>query len=500
MRMSSQHNLCSLLEAHAQTRPAHTALLEVRSEGKERRLSYAELNEAVARFSGSLASRGIAAGDRVLVFVPMSLELYVVLLGLFHHGATAVFIDPGMRIRQIRAALRLSNASLVLVTPKVRWLQVLFPSLWRRRWLSVCSRRMEKLLESAPKVSIAEVEYEHPALLTFTSGTTGQPKGVMRSHRFLLKQHSALTNALGTSPQDIEMPVLPIFLLNTLAAGATAVIPPVGRRVADVHGQQIVDIISRYEVTTCSASPAFYEALVPYLSAQACETVRAFFIGGAPVAPNLISQLEPHLPNGGSVVVYGSTEAEPVSEIHGHTVLTETARATAAGAGLCVGLPVNSVSVRIDGDATVGGEVLVAGEHVNKAYYQDPLATAETKVTDERGVVWHRTGDIARIDELGRLWLLGRKSAVIERNGRRLYPFAAELAARAREGVRQAALVTHGAEVVLVVEGAIEQVQELVGADTGIDRLLAIPRMPTDVRHNAKIDYAKLQRWLRRHG
>ena len=60
--------------------------------------------------------------------------------------------------------------------------------------------------------------------------------------------------------------------------------------------------------------------------------------------------------------------------------------------------------------------------------------------------------------------------------------------------------LAHGAEVVLVVEGAIEKVQELVGDDTGIDRLLAIPRMPTDVRHNAKIDYAKLQRWLRRHG
>ena len=187
-----------------------------------------------------------------------------------------------------------------------------------------------------------------------------------------------------------------------------------------------------------------------------------------------------------------------MSEIRGQTVLAETATATARGEGLCVGAPVDSVSIRIDGDEEDGGEVLVAGDHVNTGYYQNPEATLETKLADEDGVIWHRTGDIARIDAMGRLWLLGRKSAVIERHGRRLFPFAVELAARARHGVTQAALMAHGDEVVLVIEGATESVLDLVGQVTGIDRVIPISVMPTDARHNAKIDYPKLRRWLRR--
>ena len=180
----------------------------------------------------------------------------------------------------------------------------------------------------------------------------------MRTHSFLLSQHRALTSALGTTATDVEMPVLPIFLLNTLAVGATAVIPPVGRRVADVDGERIVELMERYRVTTCSASPAFYEAIVPHLAAQKCQAVRAFFIGGAPVTPRLISDIEPHLESGETVIVYGSTEAEPVSEIRGQTVLAETATATARGEGLCVGAPVDSVSIRIDGDEEDGEKCL----------------------------------------------------------------------------------------------------------------------------------------------
>ena len=85
-----------------------------------------------------------APGDRVLVFVPMSIELYVVLLGIFHLGAVA-FIDPGMGLSQIRSALRLTDPSLVLVTPKIRWLQLMFPSLWLRRWFDRLSAGCDSL-------------------------------------------------------------------------------------------------------------------------------------------------------------------------------------------------------------------------------------------------------------------------------------------------------------------------------------------------------------------
>ena len=244
MTSSLHNNLCSLLCARANANRAggaHSAGVD----GVEHRVSYGELQDAVARFAGSLQQQGIAPGDRVLVFVPMSIELYVVPRHFSSRGCRR-FHRSGMGLSQIRSALRLTDPSLVLVTPKIRWLQLMFPSLWLRRWRSIDSRLVATRLKDSTALPVAEVIAEHPALLTFTSGTTGRPKGVMRTHSFLLSQHRALTSALGTTATDVEMPVLPIFLLNTLAVGATAVIPPVGRRVADVDGGLVVELMERY--------------------------------------------------------------------------------------------------------------------------------------------------------------------------------------------------------------------------------------------------------------
>src|SRR5690606_25872469 len=90
------------------------------------------------------------------------------------------------------------------------------------------------------------------------------------------------------------------------------------------------------------------------------------------------------------------------------------------------------------------GELLVTGDHVQKDYFQDPAAVARNKVTGPDGRVWHRLGDLGRLDERGRIWLVGRVSdAVALPDGRRLYPIAVEAVAREVQGVRQAALVAH---------------------------------------------------------
>jgi acyl-coenzyme A synthetase/AMP-(fatty) acid ligase len=425
----------------------------------------------------------------------MSCELYLLLLAILRLGAVAVFIEPGMKRADMRAAIALADARAFVGIPKAHLLRIAWPVvrqiplfLWARgRALS------RKAASRGQEHSTLAVPPEHPALLTFTSGSTGAPKGIVRTHGALLAQHRALARVLNMSAGSVDLPGLPIVLLNTLAAGATAIIPPIGKRVSDTDPAQLAQLIREHKVETASGSPALFRPLADYADQHQIQfpSLKRVFIGGAPVPPALLYDLAPLLPNGDTCVVYGSSEAEPISHIDGRSVLAETAAMTARGYGLCVGEPVPEVKLRLD-----DGEILVAGDHVNEHYFNNPEAERVTKVRDDSGVVWHRTGDVGRLDEQGRLWLMGRCDDVIKRNGQQVHATAVEMAARSRPGVTQAALLDVDGRAVLVIEGTQPDLGELRALHTIIDDVQLMGRIPTDRRHNAKIDYAALRRQL----
>jgi olefin beta-lactone synthetase len=316
----------------------------------------------------------------------------------------------------------------------------------------------------------------------------------VRSHAFLVAQHHALQEVLALAPGDVDMPALPIFVLNSLAAGTTCVLPPLPRRVADVDPAALAETIRRHRVTTIEASPVLFEALTlaGLRHGGPFESVRGAFMGGAPVLPSLHRRLAPWLPNGDSVVVYGSTEAEPISAASGRREVAASETLSASGHGLLVGRPVQSLLARIDGD----DDLLVAGAHVNERYFDDPLAEARHKVRDEHGRIWHRTGDACRFDDDGRLWLLGRVEHACRVDGEKVYPTVIEVAARLIDGVGQAAFLLDGSEGVLVADGP-GVTDALKRIHPAISRVVTVRRVPTDRRHNAKIDYATLRRQLR---
>ena len=185
------------------------------------------------------------------------------------------------------------------------------------------------------------------------------------------------------------------------------------------------------------------------------------------------------------VLVYGSTEAEPIAHIAAGTLADADREAMRTGAGLLVGPPSPGVRVRIIDD-----EIVVTGDHVNKGYL-DPADDATTKLTLD-GETWHRTGDAGRLDTQGRLWLLGRLSA---RCGP-IFPFAAETAARSWPGVRQAALVRMGERAVLAIAGDDGQQGVWVAEARRLGEVTVVPvgEIPLDRRHRSKVDDAALRR------
>jgi acyl-CoA synthetase (AMP-forming)/AMP-acid ligase II len=359
-----------------------------------------------------------------------------------------------------------------------------------------------------------------PALVSFTSGSTGNPKATQRTHGFLLAQHQAIAGNLGLAAGEIELVSLPIFVLANLASQVTSVIPDVNLRRPDtINAAPVIAQIQCHGVTRITAPPALYERLIEYCEDERIDLpqLEKVFTGGGPVSPHLMRRLQRVAPQAIVTAVYGSTEAEPISQLSLPEIQPNDSDAMRDGKGLLAGHPVPDIQLRIIKDQWgkkvtsrdavefddmclpmgVPGEIVVNGEHVLHNYF-DNSADDENKfrVGSTR---WHRTGDAGYVDAFGRLWLLGRCAArIVDRHGE-MYPLGVENAALRHEFVHRAALVSLGEQRVLAIElrrrTAQSDLKTLLEslAFACVDSILIIKRLPVDRRHNTKIDYAALR-------
>jgi len=511
------------LTEQARIRPDTLALID---DARRSTLTFGQLEAHVGRAAAWWSAQGIGRGDAVLVFVPMSAHLYIALLSLFRLGAVAMFLDPSAGLVHLdRCCARLPPKALFAL-PKAHLLRLRSAALRRipikiatGTWLPR-TKRWPGSWDQGPTAE-GNASPENPALITFTSGSTGMPKAAVRTQAFLLAQYEALAPSLALEPGDIDLATLPVFVLANLAAGVTTVIPDTDlRRPGAVDAAAILRQIERHRVTRLTASPAFFERLLDHARLQALTIprLRKIHTGGAPVFPRLLEALRALAPQADVTAVYGSTEAEPIAHLGASEISSEDLAAMRAGRGLLAGRTEARVRLRVLRDrwgtprgeltetefanetlpAGETGEIVVTGAHVLKGYL-DGLGDEETKFR-VAGETWHRTGDAGCLDEQGRLWLHGRCAARIGDRRGNLYPFGVECVAMTFASIARAAIVAHQGKRVLVVQADQSRTDEAVLADAiawaQVDEIRFIKTMPVDARHNAKIDYPALQRWL----
>jgi acyl-CoA synthetase (AMP-forming)/AMP-acid ligase II len=517
-------NLAARLAERADRHPDRLAIVEYRK-GRARRVTFGELNARVAALGAGIRAAGVRPGERVLLFVPMSIDLYVALLAVLHAGATAVFVDAWADRARLDAAVAAADPALFIGTPKAQLLRLLSRAVRRipRHWTA--ARRWPQLARHeapAARTAAERVEADAPALVTFTTGSTGAPRAAARSHGFLWAQHEVLAAHLQLRPDDVDMPTLPVFVLNNLALGIPSVLPDFdARRPAEIVPRRIVRQLRREGVTTTSGSPAFYDRLSAWAEMQGERlALRGLWTGGAPVYPPLAERLARSV-SGEVHIVYGSTEAEPIAGTDAETMLAAMAEEdTHRLGGLFCGAPVPEIRVRIvrphDGAIALGaagwaewelprgeaGEIIVAGAHVLGEYYNAPAETRRHKIHDGEAV-WHRTGDAGYLDAEGRLWLVGRVGARVERAGRTWWSVPAEVRALGVASIAHAAYFGEpdpalGQRAVLCVEAvprdALEpELRTALGA-VPFDRLFVLPHIPRDPRHASKTDLTALRR------
>jgi olefin beta-lactone synthetase len=525
-------NIVEMLTPQVAARPDAPAIID-RYRGAARTLSFAELDHQSKQGAAFLRRCGLRRGDGVLLFQPMSAELYVALLAIFRLGLVAIVMDPSGGLTAIerccasfppKAFFGGAKAHLLrLISRAIRKIPVQIAvaagipgaTPWRRVYEMPACQDIEAC---AP---------DSPALVTFTGGGTGPPKAACRTHGFLLAQYRALLDVLDVSPGEVDLTTLPIVALANLASGVTSLIPDADLRApGSIDPGPVLDQIDAHHATRTSASPALLERLADHCLAHG-RTIPRFekvLTGGGPVFPDMLDKICRVAPNANPAAVYGSTEAEPIACIAASAISDDDRQAMLRGGGLLAGQPVSSVTVRILRDrtgASIGpltrdrfenaclppgesGEIVVSGAHVLTGYLHGRGDHATKFRVDD--VCWHRTGDAGRLDRNGRLWLLGRCEAKLEDARGVLYPFAVEAAARQHHNVMRVALTAaRDGRRVLAMQlreprdpaTDVRIVSESL-AWSGVDSFRVYHRLPVDLRHNAKIDYRALGRLLDR--
>ena len=449
--------------------------------------TFRDLEAVSDRLAHGFQQVGIRPGLRTVLMVPPNLDFFALTFALFKLGAVPVLIDPGMGLRNLGKSLAEAGPEAFIGSFKAQIARLLLG--WARKTISIritagtrtlaggySLKQISELGAGRGSFPLLDPGPGEMAAILFTSGSTGPAKGVVYSHDYFELQIEHIRRLYGIEPGEIDLPTFPLFALFGPALGMTAVLPDMDpTRPAQVDPAGIIAAIERFRVTSMFGSPAVINRVGRYGEGRGVKlsSLRRVIVAGAPVSPKVLQRFAELLPETSQVFTpYGATECLPVASIGSHEILGETRHQTDLGRGVCVGLPVPGLTVKIirisdealetwddslELAAPEFGEIAVKGPHVTRSYYNRPEANALAKILDSSdGGFYHRMGDIGYRDERGRIWFCGRKSQRVVTRAGTFFTIPCEAVFNVHPAVSRTALVgvrlDDDAEPVLCVE------------------------------------------------
>jgi acyl-CoA synthetase (AMP-forming)/AMP-acid ligase II len=508
--MENNCNIVDLLVKNATLYPETIALIKA-----QKSISYHALEQRSQQYATFFKKKGLVETDVALLMIHLSIEFYAIFLGLTRINVCVMLLDPGVGAAYLKSCCESINPSVWIATPRAEILNYLpeIRKIPKRFSTSKLGWLWGGTVLNTIKTAKNNFQDErtpphHPALITFTSGSTGQPKGIVRTHGFLKHQNQVIAQTLRSQAGEVQLSTLPVFILAHLAQGVTTVLP-------NPHFSKMLSEIHQFNIQHILAAPVFCAQLSLALKTLDLKTI---FTGGGPVFPNTLRLLHSVFPKTQITAVYGSTEAEPIAELMISDITPQDWTAIETGAGLLAGTPIKHIQLAILPDAwgtPMGpfhhaddfrqqcleshrvGEILVSGQHVITGYL-NPDHNIETKCTVD-DTIWHRTGDAGYIDHQGRLWLLGRCSAKIKTPSGFLYPFAVEAAAMSDPAIQMAAFVQVKGQKVLAIVLADPKTPpktDFLKTHFQLDKICRVEKIPMDKRHHSKVLYTALSDML----
>ena len=496
--------------------------------------TFREFEEKSNQFANRFLKLGIRPGMRTLLFVRPCLDFSVITFALFKMGAVPVLIDPGMGIPNLLNSVRQVKPEAQVSVGMVHWLRRFKKNFFKDVKVKISLNRVggsthymyDGIEKESKEFKLHDVRPSDYAAILFTSGGTGKPKGVLYTHGILNAQTDALKEMFFLNEGKVDLPGFPLFALFTLAMGMTSVIPEMDpTKPAQCDPKKIIKNINEHQVTFVAGSPAIWERVAKYCIEKGITlpSVNQVVMFGAPVRAEIHQMYQKILPNGDTYTPYGATECLPVSLISGSEILKSHLPKMISGFGTCIGKAVSGVEIKIiktsdipeanlnEEKPTEIGEIVVSGLQVTPGYFDMNEETRHSKIIQD-GVLWHRMGDLGRMDHEGHLWFLGRKAHRVETGEQTFYAIQMEAIFNQHPQIRRTALVKLASDGEIFPGLVIERhdkstkmteafrrellmLRDSTDFTKEIRNLYLHPGFPVDVRHNIKIDRNKLSEW-----
>ena len=422
----------NLVEA-AERYPQHSAL---RFDGGA--LSYAQFDDAAARVAALLHQRGLQPGDRVGIMLPNVPEFALAYYGVLRAGGVVVPMNVLLKRREVAFYLGDSEAKLIFAWHEMEAAAQQGAAEVRADCIVVEPEAFAAMLaEHEPRPALVDRRADDTAVILYTSGTTGKPKGAELTHSNLAINADVSKQLFSLGSDDVVLGALPLFhafgqtcgLNAAVSAGASLAL------ISRFNAEKALALIEGEGVTVFEGVPTMYAALLHHPDRDRFDVsaLRVCVSGGAAMPVELLRGFEAAF---GCVILegYGLSETSPVACFnHPH-------RERKPGS---IGTPIEGVEMRLVDDkrrtAPTGqvGEIAIRGHNVMKGYWNRPEATAEAIDADG----WFYSGDIARLDDDGDFFIVDRKKELIIRGGYNVYPREIEEILYEHPAVREAAVI-----------------------------------------------------------
>jgi long-chain acyl-CoA synthetase len=401
-------------------------------------LTYRQLDGATTHIAGMLKVKGVEPGDRVGIMLPNVAYVPVIYYGILRAGAVIVPMNPLLKGREVAFHLRDSGARLLFAWADMAEAAQAGAEEEGAECILVAPGEFEQQVGAAePDTDVVERAEDDTAVILYTSGTTGQPKGAELTHGNMGRNAQVSLDLFGYGPDGVLLGALPLFhsfgqtcCMNAAIRGGACLV-----LLARFDPGEALRIIQDDQVTVFAGVPTMYTAMLHHPERDAYDTSRLEVCasGGSAMPGEVLRGFEDAFETK-VLEGYGLSETSPVASFN------HPDRERKIGS---IGTPIEGVEMKVvddEGEDVAQGEVgeiAIRGHNVMKGYWNKPDATRDVLSADG----WFRTGDMARVDEEGYFFIVDRKKDLIIRGGYNVYPREIEEVLYEHPAVREVAVV-----------------------------------------------------------
>ncbi len=362
--------------------------------------SFNDLKEIAIKVQSLLYKKRLKPGDTVLVTITPSPILYGVLCGLVGYGIQVLFIEPWMSISKINHVINITNPQAYFTN--------LIGVMWGGRsqairhikhWIT--THHIFNETTQYKSYHLEKVNKDHPAYIVFSSGTTGMPKGIKRTHGFMTGIGELFEQL---EPQNFNSPDLVLFpnvALFHLGTGRGSIILPQNWKITNLV--KTLELCKLYKPETLSLNPAFLNYLVENQLNNHLSFIKRIVVGGALNDCNKALQAFKQFNDCNFLQLYGGSEAEPISVINAQSAV-KYSQNKGYFQTVCLGTPIEQIKHKLIND-----QLWVSGPNVASEYIGDISQNNGIKFRDQDGVLWHNMNDRIYIED-NLMWFKGRSN------------------------------------------------------------------------------------------